>query len=153
MQRLMRDEICPGPGAMPIRKDGRVVGALSTGGGVGPWNEVPGVDPSLLMVDGVPANVEDLVIAHALQIKYEDQHPGPHRVGPRWDERSDGLPHSLATARELADRASKAASDKNVRISVAVVDEAGQLMQMDRMTGAQPMGPDLAEAEALSALN
>jgi uncharacterized protein GlcG (DUF336 family) len=154
MQRLMREEIFPGPGAMPIRKDGRVVGALSTGGGVGPWTEVPGIDASQLMVDGKPANVEDLVIAHALQIGYENQHPQVERsVGPRWEERSDGLPHSLASARALADRAIAAARAKGNRISVAVVDEGGQLMQMDRMDGAQPMGPDLAEAKAVTALN
>src|SRR2546421_3319435 len=28
-QQLMQDDIFPGPGAMPIRKDGRVVGAIS----------------------------------------------------------------------------------------------------------------------------
>ncbi len=62
----MRDDIFPGPGAMPIRKGDRVVGALSTGGGLGPWTEIPGVDPSELMVDGAPANAEDMIIAHVL---------------------------------------------------------------------------------------
>jgi len=33
------------------------------------------------------------------------------------------------------------------------VDELGQLMQMDRMDGAAPMAPDLAESKALTALN
>ena len=31
-------------------------------------------------------------------------------------------------------------------MSVAVVDEVGQLMQVDRMDGSPPMAPDLAEA-------
>src|SRR5713226_6933816 len=42
-QRLMRDDIFAGPGAMPIRKNGRAVGSLSTGGGLGPWTEIPGI--------------------------------------------------------------------------------------------------------------
>ena len=67
MQKMMRDDIFAGPGGVPIRKDGRIVGAMATAGGTGPWTEVPGIDPSALMVDGVAANVEDLIIAYALQ--------------------------------------------------------------------------------------
>ena len=154
MQRLMRDEIFPGPGGMPIRKNGRIVGAMATAGGTGPWTEVPGIDPSELMVDGVPANVEDLVIAYALQIPYENQHEeGRILPGRTVDERVDDLPHSLDAARRYADRAMDAARARGQAIGVAVVDEAGQLMQMDRMDDAGAMHPDLAEAKALSALN
>jgi len=154
MQQLMRDEIFPGPGAMPIRKDGRVVGAISTGGGVGPWTEIPGIDASMLMVDGAPANCEDMIIAHALQAKYQNQHPEVEKlVGPFVDERKDDLPHSLDHARAYADRAIESARQKGYKVAVVVVDEAGQLMQMDRMDGASPMAPDLAEAKALTALN
>lgn len=150
MQRLMRDEIFPGPGAMPIRKSGRVVGALSTGGGVGPWTEIPGVDLS----DLGGKNVEDYVIAEALQISYQNQHPEVDKlVGPYVDERVDDLPHSLEAARGYADRAIAAARAGGHRVGVAVVDESGQLMQMDRMDGASPMSPDMAEAKALTALN
>jgi uncharacterized protein GlcG (DUF336 family) len=62
LQRLMKDEIFPGEGAMPIRKGQNVVGGVAAGGGIGPWTEIPGVDPSLLAVDGKPANAEDLII-------------------------------------------------------------------------------------------
>jgi uncharacterized protein GlcG (DUF336 family) len=149
MQRLMRDEIFPGPGALPIRKNGRVVGAVSTGGGIGPWTEIPGVDLSEL--EG--KNVEDYVIAHALQIPYENQHPEVERlVGPKVEERKDDLPHSLDTARRYADRVLNAAREKGLRVGVAVVDEVGQLMQMDRMDGAPLAAPDLAEAKAMTAL-
>src|SRR5437867_2246215 len=51
-QRLMRDEIFAGPGAMPIEKGGKIIGAVSTGGGLGPWTEIPGLDPSVLKLNG-----------------------------------------------------------------------------------------------------
>src|SRR4051794_32695954 len=150
MQRLMKQEIFPGPGAMPIRKNGRVVGALSTGGGVGPWTEVPGVDLSELK----GANMEDYIISYALQIPYQNQHPEVDKlVGPNIDERVDDLPHSLTAARQYADNAIKAAQAKGYRVGLAVVDETGQLMQIDRRDGAPPMAPDLAESKALTALN
>jgi uncharacterized protein GlcG (DUF336 family) len=154
-QHLMPEEIFPGPGAMPIRKNGRVVGGISTGGGgVGPWTEIPGVDSKLLTVDGEPANAEDLVISYALQIKYENQHPDVTRlVGNPVDERNDGLPHSLDTARKYADRAIAAAKEHGYKVSVAVVDEVGQLMQVDRMDGSPAMAADLAEAKAMTSLN
>ena len=153
-QHLMRDDIFPGPGAMPIRKGGRIVGAISTGGGLGPTTEIPGIDPSELMADGAPANAEDLIIAWALQIPYVNQHPDVVRlVGAPVDERVDDLPHCLPVARRYADLAIAAAKEKGLRAGIAVVDELGQLMQMDRMDGAPPQTPDLAEAKALTALN
>src|SRR5204863_8606790 len=51
------------------------------------------------------------------------------------------------------DEAIQAAQAKGYRVGLAVVDETGQLMQIDRMDGAPPMAPDLAEAKALTALN
>jgi uncharacterized protein GlcG (DUF336 family) len=153
-QRLMRDEIFAGPGAVPIRRDGQVVGAISTGGGLGPWTEIPGVDPSLLMVDGTPTNAEDLIIAVALQVPYENQHPDVERlVGPRVTVRPDDRPRTLAIARGYADRAIEAAGARQVRVAVAVLDELGQLVQVDRMDGGAPLWPDLAEALARTALS
>jgi glc operon protein GlcG len=60
---------------------------------------------------------------------------------------------TLADARRYADAAIQAASAQNVRVAVAVVDELGQLLQMDRMDGAALMGPDVAFAKAVTALN
>ncbi len=152
-QALMRGEIFAGPGALPIRKAGRVVGALSTGGGLGPFTEIPGLDPARLTVDGVPANAEDLVIATALQIPYENQHPEVERlVGPRIEIPPDDRPRTLAVARRYADRALAAAAARQVRVGVAVLDELGQLVQMDRQDGAGLLAPDLAEALARTAL-
>src|SRR5581483_10658326 len=78
-QQIMPHQPFPGAGGMPIIKGGRVVGGIATGGGVGPYTEVPGIDPSLLRVKAlvrehdmyerevvreevVQANAEDLVI-------------------------------------------------------------------------------------------
>lgn len=152
-QRLMHDEIFPGPGAMPIRKNGRVVGGISTGGGLGPWTEIPGIDPSLLTADGKPANAEDLIISYALNIPYANQHEeGRSLTGPRWDERIDDLPHCLPAARAYADRVLQAAEKRGAHAAVAVVDELGQLMQLDRADGGPLHGAELAEAKAMTAL-
>jgi uncharacterized protein GlcG (DUF336 family) len=45
------------------------------------------------------------------------------------------------------------AKEIEVRVSLAVVDEFGRLVQVDRMDGAPLMSPDVAEAKALTALN
>lgn len=60
---------------------------------------------------------------------------------------------TLAEALALADRAIEKAEELKVAVSVAVVDEFGQLVQLDRMDGAALMSPDLAEAKAVTALN
>ncbi|HLH22944.1 MAG TPA: heme-binding protein [Chloroflexota bacterium] len=60
---------------------------------------------------------------------------------------------TLADARRYADAAIAAAGAQNLRVAVAVVDEAGQLLQLDRMDGALLMGPDVALAKAVTALN
>jgi uncharacterized protein GlcG (DUF336 family) len=153
-QRLMRDEIFAGPGAQPIEKAGQIVGAVSTGGGLGPWTEIPGVDASVLTLDGAPVNAEDLIISLALQVPYENQHPEVERlVGRRVTVPPDDRPRTLAVARRYADRAIEAAAARGVRVGLAVLDELGQLVQMDRMDGASLLGPDLAEAVARTALN
>src|ERR1043166_4873939 len=63
------------------------------------------------------------------------------------------MPFILAEALALADRAIEKAEELKVSVSVAVVDEFGQLVQLDRMDGAALMSPDLAEAKAITALN
>lgn len=66
------EAIFPGPGGMPIVREGRIVGGIATG----PAVELP-VDDAKVTIDGKRANTEDLVIAHALGIPYEDQHGPP----------------------------------------------------------------------------
>jgi glc operon protein GlcG len=63
------------------------------------------------------------------------------------------VPLSLADARILADQAIARARSARLRIAVAVLDELGALVQLDRMDGAAPMQCDLAEAKARTALN
>ena len=159
-QRMAQEPIFPGEGGMLIYRDGRPVGAIATGEGIGPFDEIPGVDPAVFELDGRRGNAEDVVIAYALQIPYEDQHTrttdrpareGPLRGRPRI-ERIDDLPHTLAVARRYTDRAIELAQQKGVALGVAVVDEMGVVMQMDRMDGAPPGSPDLAEARAATAL-
>lgn len=60
---------------------------------------------------------------------------------------------TLQQALRYADRALAKASELGVAISLVVVDEFGQLVQLDRMDGASLMSPDIAEAKALTALN
>jgi uncharacterized protein GlcG (DUF336 family) len=81
-QALLPEPIFPGPGGMPIVRDGRVVGALSSSVAV----TRPGADRSKLIVDGEKRNAEDYVIAHALQIPYRNQHgPSTYLMAPLYE--------------------------------------------------------------------
>jgi uncharacterized protein GlcG (DUF336 family) len=151
-QSVLRHPPFPGPGGMPIMKNGRAVGGIATGAGIGPFTEIAGVDPSKLMVDGVAANAEDLVISTALGIPYRNQHgerahpapgDGSSPVGP--------VPLSLEEALRYADRALAKAEESGVRVGVAIVDELGRLIQTDRMDGSPLVSCEMAEAKALSA--
>ena len=59
----------------------------------------------------------------------------------------------LNEAISCVDRGIAQAEKMGLKLSFAVIDEFGQLVQMDRMDGASLMGPDIAEAKALTALN
>jgi glc operon protein GlcG len=66
-QSILPRPLFPGPGAMPIRKDGKVVGGFSSSvsshkGGM------------QIEIDGKRLSREDVVTAYALQIPYEEQH-------------------------------------------------------------------------------
>jgi glc operon protein GlcG len=41
----------------------------------------------------------------------------------------------------------------DLRVALAIVDQFGMTVQIDRMDGASPMSPDVAEAKAMTALN
>jgi uncharacterized protein GlcG (DUF336 family) len=60
---------------------------------------------------------------------------------------------TLSEALACADAGIAKAKEMGVKISVVVIDEFGQLVQMDRMDGASLMSPDIAEAKAVTALN
>ncbi len=59
---------------------------------------------------------------------------------------------SLAEAREIADRGISRARDLNLCISIAVVDEFAQLVQLDRMDEAVLTSPEMAEAMTVTAM-
>jgi glc operon protein GlcG len=63
------------------------------------------------------------------------------------------MPMSLSEAIAYVDRGIARAKGLGIRLSFAVVDEYGQLVQLDRMDGAALMSPDLAQAKALTAVN
>lgn len=60
---------------------------------------------------------------------------------------------TLQQALTYADRAIAKAKDLGLAISLVVIDEFGQLVQLDRMDAAPLMSPDIAEAKAVTALN
>jgi uncharacterized protein GlcG (DUF336 family) len=159
------EAVFPGAGGMPIRRpDGAVVaGIAASGATVGPFVAYDGADPRKLVVDGKPANCEDLLVHYALGIPYEGQHGDDEQ---RWIEAYGALPgepglgyadppppsqpeHEWALA--LADRALDAARSRGVRIAVAVVDHRGDPIQQDCMDGAPTAGPYVAEAVAVAA--
>ena len=63
------------------------------------------------------------------------------------------MPLTLADAERYMSGAMAKAQQLQVRISCAILDECGELVQVDRMDGASPMTVDIAEAKARTALN
>jgi uncharacterized protein GlcG (DUF336 family) len=165
-QQLTREPVFPGPGAQLVFKDGRLVGAISTGLGVPPFVKFPGLDPMKLVVDGKPANAEDLCISYALRKPYAPQHGDDMK---RWMDAYGKAPEGQGTgfaeapksakqpeldaAVRMCDAAMAEARRRKLLVSVAVVDRHGDMIQIDRMDGAAPMTPDAAEALAGTALN
>lgn len=165
--RLFPD-MYPGPGGMFIRINGRIVGGFASGTGFGPLRYVRGIDPHKLFVNGDPVNLEDLITAYALGINYRDFHAGiplyernagevtQWNVGERlWGEDPAdqwvGVGHEVATmthkaARAIADAGLRTAG--KVPISIAVYDEVGIPMQIDRMDFAAPATADVAAERA-----
>ena len=166
-QHIARDHIFPGPGAFLIRANGAVIGAISTGAGIGPFVKWPGLsDRMKLVVDGKPANLEDLVISYALNEPYQPQHGDDAK---RWTDAYGCLPSGTGTglaevpaarnqttleaALALSDAAMTEAAQRHTAIAVTVVDHNGDVLQIDRMDSAAPMSPDVAEAVAVTAVN
>ena len=152
-QAILRHQPFPGPGGMPIFKNGRCVGGIATGGGIGPFTEIAGVDPGLLMADGKPANAEDLVISTALGVPYANQH-GDRALRAPGDGKGPATPlaFGLRDALQLADLVIAKAKERGVKVGVAVLDELGRMIQNDRMDGAPLVSCEMAEAKALTAV-
>jgi uncharacterized protein GlcG (DUF336 family) len=158
------DAMFPGAGGMPVRDEaGTVVaGIAASGATVSPF--LPqGVAPEVVSADGEPANPEDLLIAYALGVPYVGQH-GDDRA--RWQARFGDLEvdpadslgmrdapaasrqPELAWARDLCDRVIAAATERGMRISVAVTDRGGDPIQQDRMDDAAAGSIEVALATA-----
>jgi glc operon protein GlcG len=60
---------------------------------------------------------------------------------------------SLSEAIGYVDRGIEKAIEMDAKVALVVVDEFGQLVQLDRMDGASLMAPDIAEAKAVTAVN
>lgn len=165
-QRLVREEVFPGPGALLVLKEGRVIGAFSTGLGIPPFAKFPGVDPMKLVVDGRPANGEDLTIAYALRRPYLGQHgddmkrwidaygkpPEGQGIGYAEAPKATKQPE-LDAAIRMCDAAMAEAKRRKALVCVAVVDQSASVVQIDRMDNAAPMTPDAAIALAATAVN
>src|SRR5437763_10951538 len=61
------------------------------------------------------------------------------------------MPLTLAEATKLISGARGKAGQLDIRITVAVVDEGGLLIALERMDGAPPISPQVAEAKAVGA--
>lgn len=163
--KIAREPVFPGPGAQPLIKEGRLVGAVSTSG-VPPFVKFPHLDPTKLVVDGRPANAEDLCISYALRRPYSPQHgddlkrwieaygKAPERPGTGFSEAPKSTKQiELDAAIKLCDAAVAEAKRRKASVCVAVVDRGADVVQVDRMDDGAPMTPDAAEALAATALN
>lgn len=166
MQEVSNKKFFPGPGAQLIQDAGKVVGAITTGMGIPPFVQLPGVPPEKFVVDGKPGNAEDICAAYALQKPYEGQRGDDAEAwlkayGNLPDFEGTGLNEVPPSTRQveldaaiaLCDAAMAEARRQGVLVSVAVVDRNGDMVQIDRMDHAAPMTPDLALALAITAVN
>lgn len=165
-QQLMRAQPFPGAGAVPLRRGAVTIGAISSGVRIGPFVKLPGVDPAELLVDGQPANLEDLVISYAVGGPYRPEH-GDDLA--RWQEAYGAAPPAgvmgtglhevpLATRQPVLDSAMARAASVIAHagalgeaVTVVVADRHGHVVTVDRMDGAPPATVRLAEGVALTA--
>ncbi|HLH64079.1 MAG TPA: heme-binding protein [Solirubrobacteraceae bacterium] len=158
----------PGAGGMPIHARGDptapVIGGFSASGAtIGPFVDIPGVDRRMLIVEGRPANAEDLIVHWALGLPYRGQHGDDER---RWLEAFGELPAEAGSGYDdpppahlpehewalgLVDRAIAAARERGLRVAVAIVDRRGDPIQQDTVDGAPTAAPFIAEAVAAAA--
>lgn len=167
-QGVARDRKFPGQGALPIERDGIIIGGLSTGAGIGPFLKFDGVAPEQMLIGDQPTNAEDLIICYAMGTEYQPQHgddlqrwmdaygkpPSEFGRGTGFDEAPKASAQRIWNeAVEIADIVIAEARKRGVAISVAVTDRVGDAIQIDRMDNAPPMSPDIAEAVAVTSIN
>jgi uncharacterized protein GlcG (DUF336 family) len=152
----------PGAGAMPLRDSGGgiVAGFSASGASIGPFVDLPGVDPKYLIAQGKPANSEDLIVQWALGLDYVGQHgddekrwleafgelPDEEGLGYSEPDRADQPRHLWAV--DMVDRAFAVAAERRVRVAVTVCDRGGDPIQQDAMPGSATAASIVAEAVA-----
>ncbi len=139
--KSMQDQTIHVWGAAQIVKGGRVVGGMAASDGreMGDDASFDAVEETTL---GVGADGVVLILESALTAL--DPRTGVSPVRP--------CPLGLYEARHYADSAIERASVAGAPIGVAIVDELGRLIQMDRMDGSPLASGELAEAKAMTAL-
>jgi uncharacterized protein GlcG (DUF336 family) len=162
------EAVFPGAGGMPIERDDGAVeaGIAASGATMGPFVDYPGAVPEKLIANGQPANCEDLLVHYALERPYVGQHGDDME---RWVAAYGGFPadageglgmaeappaerqRELDWAIALADRAIAEATERGLRIAVAIVDHRGDPIQQDWMNGAPTAGVNVAQAVAATA--
>ncbi|WP_159911406.1 heme-binding protein [Pantoea sp. 18069] len=165
-QQLMRSQPFPGAGAVPLLRNRIAIGAISSGVRIGPFVKLPGVSAEELLVDGQPANLEDLIISYAVGGPYRPEH-GDDMA--RWTEAYGAPPDAalkgnglcevplatrqpvLDSAVALADQVIARATEQGEAVTVVVADRYGHVVTIDRMDGAPPAAVRLAEGLAQAA--
>jgi uncharacterized protein GlcG (DUF336 family) len=151
----------PGAGGMPVRDAAeRITGALAASGAtVSPFFPAE-LDVAYSVVDGLPANPEDQVVAHALGVPYVGQHGDDKarwetRYGEWRDEeppppvavpRASGQP-VLEAAVALADRVLASGQP----VAVVVVDRRGEVVHEAAADMAPTASTYMAEGVAAAA--
>ncbi len=160
------EALFPGAGGMPLFDGDEVIGGIAASGAtVSPFFP-EGIDRQNMIANGAPANPEDLLIAYALGIPYVGQHgddlarwarsfgdfpadAGPGRGMAEAPAASQQGEHDWALA--ISDAVIAAATERGVRISLAVVDHRGDPIQQDCMDGAATAATFVATAVAAGA--
>ncbi len=151
----------PGAGGMPVRDDrGRITGAVAASGAtVSPFFPAE-LDVAYSVVDGLPANPEDQVVAYALGVPYVGQH-GDDRT--RWESRygewrdqdaPPPLPVPAAGAQSVLDAAVVLADrvlESGQPVAVVVVDRRGEVVHVAAADAAPTAATYVAEGVAAAA--
>ena len=167
-QKVFRDQPFPGAGGVLLHKDGFASGAIATGLGIGPFIKLPSMEPASFLINGVPGNLEDIIISYAVGGSYSPQHgddmtrwveaygekPAEGTVGTGLDEVPPVGPQpTFDRATVLADFVLEKAKVEGLSVAVAVVDRFGDPVRIDRMLACPPMAVDVAAQTAAAAVN
>jgi uncharacterized protein GlcG (DUF336 family) len=165
------EALFPGAGGMPIFRsvggagDEVVGGIAASGATVSPFFPA-GIAQENMIANGQPANPEDLLIAYALGLPYVGQHGDDvARWATSFGEFPNDAPEGLGMAEAprashqfehewalgLSDAVLREAGERNVRVTLAIVDHRGDAIQQDAADGAPTSASFLALSLAATA--